>query len=90
MKKIIQDLSFAEIEELVLSLGEKKFRAKQLYEGLMQGKAISSCAMRKSWVKRCRTLISSFFPTGITTMATAWNTLCNATHMPRFIAIPLR
>jgi 23S rRNA (adenine2503-C2)-methyltransferase len=41
MKKIIQDLSFAELEELVLSLGEKKFRAKQLYEGLMQGKAIT-------------------------------------------------
>ena len=41
MKKIIQDLSYAEIEELVLALGEKKFRAKQLYEGLMQGKKIS-------------------------------------------------
>ena len=41
MKKILQDLSFLEIEEYVLSLGEKKFRAKQLYEGLMQGKAIS-------------------------------------------------
>ena len=41
MKKIIQDLSFAELEALVLSLGEKKFRAKQLYEGLMQGKAIT-------------------------------------------------
>ena len=41
MKKIIQDLSFAELEALVLALGEKKFRAKQLYEGLMQGKAIT-------------------------------------------------
>ena len=41
MKKILQDLSFAELEEYVLSLGEKKFRAKQLYDGLMQGKAIS-------------------------------------------------
>ena len=41
MKKILQDLSFAELETLVLSLGEKKFRAKQLYDGLMQGKAIS-------------------------------------------------
>ena len=41
MKKILQDLSFAELESLVLGLGEKKFRAKQLYEGLMQGKAIS-------------------------------------------------
>ncbi len=41
MKKILQDLNFAELEALVLSLGEKKFRAKQLYEGLMQGKKIS-------------------------------------------------
>ena len=41
MKKILQDLSYAEIERLVLSLGEKKFRAKQLYEGLMQGKTIT-------------------------------------------------
>lgn len=40
MKKILQDLSYAELEALVLGLGEKKFRAKQLYEGLMQGKAI--------------------------------------------------
>ena len=41
MKKILQDLSFAETEEKVLSLGEKKFRAKQLFEGLMQGRRIS-------------------------------------------------
>lgn len=41
MKKILQDLSYIELEELVLTLGEKKFRAKQLYEGLMQGKKIS-------------------------------------------------
>ncbi len=41
MKKILQDLSYAELETLVLSMGEKKFRAKQLYEGLMQGKAIT-------------------------------------------------
>ena len=41
MKKILQDLSFAETEALILSLGEKKFRAKQLFEGLTQGKAIS-------------------------------------------------
>ena len=41
MKKIIQDLSYAEIEALVLSIGEKKFRAKQLFEGLRQGKNIS-------------------------------------------------
>ena len=41
MKKILQDLSFAEVETLVVSLGEKKFRAKQLFEGLTQGKAIT-------------------------------------------------
>lgn len=41
MKKILQDLSFAETEALVLALGEKKFRAKQLFEGLTQGKAVS-------------------------------------------------
>ncbi|MBQ9081723.1 MAG: 23S rRNA (adenine(2503)-C(2))-methyltransferase RlmN, partial [Clostridia bacterium] len=41
MKEILQDLSYNEIESLTLSLGEKKFRAKQLYDGLMQGKAIS-------------------------------------------------
>ena len=40
MKKIIQDLSLGELENLILALGEKKFRAKQLYEGLTQGKAI--------------------------------------------------
>lgn len=41
MKKILQDLNFSEVEALVLSLGEKKFRAKQLFEGLTQGKKIS-------------------------------------------------
>jgi 23S rRNA (adenine2503-C2)-methyltransferase len=41
MKKILQDLSFAEVETLVLGLGEKKFRAKQLFEGLTQSKAIT-------------------------------------------------
>ena len=42
MKKILQDLSFSELENLILSLGEKKFRARQLYDGLMQGKKISA------------------------------------------------
>ena len=41
MKRIIQDLSYSELEALVYSLGEKKFRAKQLYSGLMKGKNIS-------------------------------------------------
>ena len=42
MKKIIQDLSFAQTEELISSFGEKNFRAKQLYTGIMQGKAVSA------------------------------------------------
>ena len=41
MKKVLQDLDFSELENLILSLGEKKFRAKQLYDGLMRGKKIS-------------------------------------------------
>ena len=42
MKKIVQDLSYEEIEKLVLSLGEKKFRASQLFEGLTQGKRLDA------------------------------------------------
>lgn len=41
MKEILQDYSLAELKALVEELGEKKFRAAQLYHGLMQGKAIS-------------------------------------------------
>ena len=41
MKEILQDLSFEELESLVLSLGEKKYRAAQLWRGLMQGKKLS-------------------------------------------------
>ncbi len=41
MKRILQDLSYEEIEALILSLGERKFRAEQVYLGLMQGKKIS-------------------------------------------------
>ncbi len=48
MKKILQDLSFEELQALVLSHGEKTFRAKQLYEGLMQGKAISQIPISAS------------------------------------------
>ncbi len=56
MKEILQDYSFEELEALVSSLGEKSFRAKQLYEGLMQGKAISaipvSPALRAALLQR--------------------------------------
>ena len=41
MKKILQDLSYQDVETLVLALGEKKFRAKQLFEGLYQGKSVN-------------------------------------------------
>lgn len=41
MKKILQDLNFPETEALVLALGEKKFRARQLFEGMTKGKKIS-------------------------------------------------
>lgn len=41
MKKVLQDYNLSELEELVLSRGEKKYRAKQLFEGLMQGKKLS-------------------------------------------------
>ena len=40
MKKILQDLSYQEVETLVFAMGEKKFRAKQLFEGLTQGKNV--------------------------------------------------
>ena len=41
MKRILQGLNFAETETLVLGFGEKKFRAKQLFDGLTQGRKIS-------------------------------------------------
>ena len=39
--KILQDLSVNELKELVLSYGEKPYRAIQLFKGLAQGKKIS-------------------------------------------------
>ena len=41
MKEILQDLSRAQLETLVEQMGEKKFRAGQLYKGLMRGSRIS-------------------------------------------------
>lgn len=41
MKSVLQDLNFSQLEELVLEYGEKKYRAQQIYLGLMQGKKIS-------------------------------------------------
>ena len=42
MKKILQDLNFEELERLIEAFGEKKFRAKQLSQGILRGKAISA------------------------------------------------
>lgn len=41
MKEILQDYSYTELQALVLELGEQKYRAGQLYRGLMRGKRIS-------------------------------------------------
>lgn len=57
MKSILQDLSFPELENSILSLGEKKFRAKQLYDGIMRGKKISEINIPKELIKE---LLKSF------------------------------
>ena len=41
MKAIIQDLNYEEIKRLTADCGQPAFRAKQLYEGITQGKDIS-------------------------------------------------
>jgi 23S rRNA (adenine2503-C2)-methyltransferase len=51
MKRIIQDLNYNQIEELIASLGEKKFRAKQLYEGITQGKNITAITVLPTTLK---------------------------------------
>lgn len=58
MKKILQDLSFTELENLTEELGEKKFRAKQIYSGLMRGKKISEIPAVPSSLKE--KLLSSY------------------------------
>ena len=47
MKQILQDLSFFELENLICGFGEKKFRAKQLSDGLKRGKRISDINIPK-------------------------------------------
>ncbi len=42
MKEVLQDLSLEELSSLVCNAGGRPFRAKQIFEGLMQGKKISS------------------------------------------------
>lgn len=41
MRDILQNYSFLELEKICLDLGEQKFRAKQIFEGLYAGKSIS-------------------------------------------------
>lgn len=41
MKKILQDLSLSELSSAIEELGEKKFRAAQIFTGLLSGKALS-------------------------------------------------
>ncbi len=41
MKKILQDLSYEEIVSLVQRYGGQPFRARQIFEGIMQGKRLS-------------------------------------------------
>lgn len=51
MKKILQDLSYTELQEAVISLGEKGFRADQIYGGLQKGKRISAIPALPSALK---------------------------------------
>ncbi len=48
MKRILQDLSYEEIAALVRGYGEPAFRAKQIFEGLMQGKTLSALPVSAS------------------------------------------
>lgn len=56
MKEILQDFSPQELEALVIEYGEQKFRAKQIFQGLMQGKKLSelpvSAALREKLLER--------------------------------------
>ena len=51
MKRIIQDLDYNSICALMQSLGEPKFRAKQLFIGLSQGKSISKISVLGAGLK---------------------------------------
>lgn len=51
MKRIIQDLDYNSICAIMQSLGEPKFRAKQLFIGLSQGKSISKISVLGAGLK---------------------------------------
>ena len=45
MKEIIQDLNYENLEATVVEMGEAKYRARQLYAGLTQGRKISEISV---------------------------------------------
>ncbi len=52
MKKILQDYNLTQLTALCLAMGEKPFRAKQLYLALMQGKKISQISVLSAVFKQ--------------------------------------
>lgn len=52
MKQIIQDLTFEELKELIVSSGFPAFRARQLFEGLTQGRNISEISTLPAALKQ--------------------------------------
>lgn len=50
MKEILQDYSLSELQILMEEWGERKFRAAQIFRGLMQGKRVSDLSELS---KRC-------------------------------------
>ena len=61
MKKIIQDYNLKELEELVAEMGEKPFRAKQLYDGIMRGHNISDIpALPKAFSEKLKEMFEDY------------------------------
>ena len=55
MKTCLSGLTFAEIEKICVDLGEKSFRAKQLYEGIVLGKELDEMTnLPKSFIGKLR------------------------------------
>jgi 23S rRNA (adenine2503-C2)-methyltransferase len=52
MKKIITDYNLQQLQQVLVEYGEKPFRAKQLYEGLMHGKDISQISVLPAALKQ--------------------------------------
>ncbi len=43
VKKILQDYTYSQVESLVSDLGAERFRARQIWDAMNQGKALSKC-----------------------------------------------